>query len=139
VTGHGWLASPCLARYAARTMQRSMMLILAMLAAFSILAARPAAAADMGLSPHSVATPTPYIWRYNTPGHDALPFPRSERAQAVWDAGACWSECGAQCAWGEAGCLTRDAQGECLTLADRCDRYCQHSCRTQGGPWLPFE
>jgi hypothetical protein len=69
----------------------------------------------------------------------ALPFPRSERAQSVWASGACWSECGSYCAWGEAGCLTRDSQGQCLKLTDTCDRYCQRECRTSGGPWLPIE
>jgi len=68
-----------------------------------------------------------------------LPFPRSERAQSVWAASACWSECGAYCAWGEAGCLTRDAQGQCLKLTDTCDRYCQRECRSSGGPLLPFD
>jgi hypothetical protein len=88
----------------------------------------PARAADV-----KPATP---VWRYNAPGHD-LPFPRSERAQAVWASGACWSECGAFCAWGQVGCLERDLQGRCLRLTDKCDRYCQHECRTSGGPLLP--
>jgi hypothetical protein len=68
-----------------------------------------------------------------------LPFPRSEPAQAIWDAGACWSQCGAYCAWGETSCLTTGTQAHCLKLTDICDRYCQRSCRTQGGPWFPFE
>ncbi len=65
-----------------------------------------------------------------------LPFPRSERAQAVWDSGACWSECGAHCAWGLNACLNRDAQDHCLSLGDACDRYCQRQCRSSGGPLL---
>ena len=69
----------------------------------------------------------------------ALPFPRSERAQSVWASGACWSECGSYCAWGEAGCLLRDEQGLCLKLTDTCDRYCQRQCRTSGGPLLPLD
>jgi hypothetical protein len=76
--------------------------------------------------------------RYATPGQE-LPFPRSERAQSVWASGACWSECGSYCAWGMAGCLERDAQGRCLKLTDKCDRYCQRECRTSGGPLLPIE
>lgn len=63
-----------------------------------------------------------------------LPFPRSERAQSVWAAGACWSECGSYCAWGMANCLKRDSQGICLQRTDTCDRYCQRECRTRGGP-----
>ena len=69
----------------------------------------------------------------------ALPFPRSERAQSVWASGACWSACGAYCAWGQTGCLERDAQGLCLRLTDTCDRYCQRNCRTSGGPLLPID
>ena len=77
-------------------------------------------------------------WRYNS--HSAEPpYPRSERAQSVWASGACWSECGSYCAWGQAGCLQRDAQGRCLKLTDKCDRYCQRECRTSGGPLLPIE
>ena len=90
----------------------------------------PARAAD--------AKPAAPIWRYSAPGH-GLPFPRSERAQAVWASGACWSECGAFCAWGQASCLEQDAQGRCLRLTDKCDRYCQRECRTRGGPLLPIE
>jgi hypothetical protein len=67
------------------------------------------------------------------------PFPRSERTQSVWASGACWSECGSYCAWGEAGCLVRDSQGTCLKLTDTCDRYCQRQCRTSGGPLLPLD
>lgn len=67
----------------------------------------------------------------------ALPFPRGERSQSVWASGACWSECGSYCAWGLVGCLKRDAQGQCLQVTDRCDRYCQNRCRSQGGPLLP--
>lgn len=80
------------------------------------------------------AVARPGLERYRT-----LPFPRSERAQSVWASGAYWSECGAYCAWGAAGCLTRDAQGQCLTLTDTCDRYCQRQCRTSGGPLLPLD
>lgn len=77
-------------------------------------------------------------WRYD--GHSSeLPFPRSERAQAVWASDRCWKECGSYCAWGMAGCLKEDSQGRCLKLTDRCDRYCQRECRTGAGPYLPFE
>lgn len=70
---------------------------------------------------------------------DKQPFSRSERAQAVWTSDACWSECGSYCAWGFAGCLERDTQGQCLKLTDTCDRYCQRQCRTSGGPLLPID
>src|SRR4029079_12045332 len=77
-------------------------------------------------------------WRYNA--HDpALPFARSERAQAVWASDRCRKECGSYCAWGMAGCRQQDSQGLCLKLTDKCDRYCQRECRTSAGPFLPFE
>ena len=65
-----------------------------------------------------------------------LPFPRSERAQAVWESGACWSECGAQCAWGQNACLKVDAQNQCIAWTDACDRFCQRQCRSYSGPLL---
>ena len=78
------------------------------------------------------------VWHMGAP-RDGLPFPRSERAQSVWASGTCWSECGAFCAWGQTGCLERDAQGQCVKLTDKCDRYCQRTCRTSGGSLLPIE
>lgn len=68
-----------------------------------------------------------------------LPFPRSERAQSVWASSACFRDCGAYCAWGQTSCLYRDSQGQCLKLTDDCDRYCQRSCRSAGGPFLPLD
>lgn len=99
---------------------------IAVLVGISLCPAAPAMAADLSYHPGSLRSPF-------------LPFPRSERAQSVWASGACWSECGAYCAWGEAGCLTRDSQGQCLKLTDTCDRYCQRQCRTSGGPLLPLD
>jgi len=91
----------------------------------AVLAGDPAGAADVTLQPAALAAP------------HALPFPRSERAQSVWASGVCWKECGAYCTHGLVGCLDRDSQGQCLKYTDRCDRYCQNQCRTQGGPLLP--
>ncbi len=95
----------------------------------------PASAADR-LAP--VVGPHPPIWRYNGPPQEP-PFPRSEPSQAVWDAGACWSECGAYCAWGLNQCLYNDAQGACIVRTDSCDLYCQRACRTRGAPFLPLD
>jgi len=93
--------------------------------------AGPAAAAD--LQPYAVAGQQSYA----APGRlQVVPFPRSDRAQSVWASRACWSECGAYCAWGMAQCLERDSQGYCLSQTDRCDRVCQSQCRTRGGPLL---
>lgn len=68
-----------------------------------------------------------------------LPFPRSERAQSVWANTACWQDCQRTCAWGLTECVYQDAQGTCLQITDRCDRYCQRACRSQGGPYLPVD
>ncbi len=87
-----------------------------------------AAAADMSYRPAIVRSQS-----------QLLPFPRSERAASVWASDACWSECGAYCAWGEAGCLARDNRRRCLKLTDTCDRYCQRQCRTSGGPLLSLD
>ena len=75
------------------------------------------------------------------PGYDRgttslLPFPRSERAEAVWTEGACWRDCQKTCTWGLAGCLKVDGQGRCLSYTDACDRTCQRECRVRGGPFL---
>jgi hypothetical protein len=91
----------------------------------ALVALRPAGAADVTVRPAALTTP------------QTLPFPRSERAQSVWASGLCSRECGAYCAEGMVGCLDRNAQGQCLKFTDRCDRYCQNQCRTQGGPLLP--
>jgi hypothetical protein len=72
-------------------------------------------------------------WRGDVQFHP-LPFPRSERAAAIWDERACWSECGTRTAWSMTACLQYDAQGRCLRRADRADRFCQRACRTLGGP-----
>jgi hypothetical protein len=121
-------------------MNRSIVLTVLLLAGV-LLSPGPGAAAEPGLSRYSmpaVVGPHPKIWRYNAPNQE-LPFARSTRAQAVWDSGACWSECGAACAWGLNACLYQDTQGRCLVYTDACDRYCQRSCRMQGGPFLPFD
>ena len=92
-----------------------------------------------GVSASAADGPTGVTMRPLAPRAYVLPFPRSERAQSVWASGACWSECGSYCAWGEAACLERDTQGQCLKLTDDCDRTCQRSCRTSGGPYLPLD
>jgi hypothetical protein len=102
----------------------------------------PAAAmAGDRIAPYSippVVGPHSPLWRYNGPTQD-LPFPRSTRAQTVWDAGACWSECGSYCAWAFNACLYNEPQGTCVVNTDSCDLYCQRACRAQGGPWLPLD
>ncbi len=115
---------------------RSFMLIALMLA--GILSPAIASAADRA-APPPVIGPHPPIWRFNGPPLDP-PFPRSGRSQAVWDGGACWSQCGAYCAWTLTQCLYDDGtQGSCVVNNDSCDLICQRACRTQGGPFLPID
>lgn len=103
--------------------------ILAVWAASALMAVSLASAAAADMRPRIAAT---------SPGI-SLPFARSERAQSVWASSVCSRDCGAYCAWGLNSCLYRDSQGQCLKLTDDCDRYCQRSCRTSGGPLLPFD
>jgi hypothetical protein len=108
-------------------MKRKLILIALLIGSVLMLPAGSAAAGD-GVRP----------WRASTKSQE-LPFPRDERAQSVWSSGACWSDCGSYCAWGQTGCLQRDAQGQCIKLTNACDRYCQRECRTSGGPLLPID
>jgi hypothetical protein len=122
-------------------MTRSLILTVLLLAGFLLPPAGPSVAGQLRGSRYSmpaVVGPHPRVWRYNAPQQEP-PFERSERAQAVWDAGACWSQCGAYCAWDLNACLYQDTQGRCLVYTDACDRYCQRACRTQGGPFLPLD
>lgn len=94
--------------------------------------AGPLAAAELTASHLGSYSAAPVV-----PQVRALPFPRSGRSQAVWAEAACWSGCQSYCGAGEGGCLQVDAQGRCLKLTDHCDRYCQRTCRLQGGPLVP--
>jgi hypothetical protein len=130
------VADPQPARYPLRVM-RSFGLICLLLAALL----GPAVAADRvasnGVPP--VIGPHPPIWRFNSRPQD-LPFQRSHRSQAVWDGGACWSECGSYCAWKLTQCLYDDTtQGSCVVNTDSCDLICQRACRIRGGPFLPID
>lgn len=105
---------------------KSLVFLLAVLLGAILVSGGPATAGEVA------------VWRYNRHSPD-LPFPHSKRAQSVWASRSCWSECGSYCAWGLAGCLQQDAQGQCLKLTDKCDRYCQRECRPWSGPFLPLE
>jgi hypothetical protein len=118
-------------------MPRSFVLALLLLPGLVLPFLGSATGAELRVSRNSVVGPHPPVWRYNAP--NPPPFARSARAQTVWDSGACWSECGAYCTWALNGCLYSDTQGHCLAYTDECDRYCQRSCRTYGGPLLPIE
>lgn len=132
----GWLAERGARRYRV-TMQRLLLIFLLLTGPLS---AAPVSAGERGqaytLPP--VVGPHPPLWRYNGPPQ-SLPFPRSERTQAVWDGGACWSECSTSCAWAMTACLYNEPQGTCVVNTDSCDLYCQRACRSQGGPWLPLD
>jgi len=130
------VAEPLASRYPLRVM-RSFGFIWLVLAALL----QSAAAAD-GVRSHGVPPvigPHPPVWRFNGPPQEA-PFSRNHRSQAVWDGGACWSECGSYCAWNLTRCLYDDTtQGSCVVNTDSCDLICQRACRTQGGPFLPID
>jgi hypothetical protein len=72
-----------------------------------------------------------------------LPFPRSERTQAIWAEGSCWKQCQIACTANLDLCLRSNVatgapgQAQCLATTDTCDRTCQTQCRTYGGPLLP--
>jgi hypothetical protein len=108
-------------------MKRSIILIALLIAGIFLPSGGPTTAAD-GVK----------LWRYSAKSQEP-PFSRSERAQSVWASGACWSDCGSHCAWGQTGCLQHDAQGQCIKLTDACYRYCQRECRSSGGPLLPLD
>jgi hypothetical protein len=105
---------------------RSLLIALIVAAGF----AGPAAAADAVVTKRDIAITLPIR---------SLPFPRTERAAAVWNERACWSQCGAYCAWGMVSCLNRDPQGVCLDATNFCDRECLRTCRISGGPYLPID
>ena len=73
----------------ARSSMRSF--TLAFLLLIGVLAPAVSFAADRA-APPPVIGPHPPIWRFNGPPQDP-PFSRTTRAQAVWDGGACWSQC----------------------------------------------
>ena len=87
----------------------------------------------------AIATDLAAWWRSPAAPAEVLPFPRSNRAQAIWDGGACWDECNAYTTWNLIDCLDRDWQGRCLKHTDAADRACQRRCRLRGGPYLPID
>jgi len=102
----------------------------------------PAFAGDRAspATPPPVIGPHPPIWHFNGPPQDP-PFSRSERAQAVWDNGVCWSQCQAYCTWKMTQCLYDDGtQGACVVDNDSCDLICQKACRSAiSSPFLPID
>lgn len=110
-------------------MKRALVLLFLLTGGTLVPAGSPAAAAEIGAARYAVRSGQRIY---------VLPFPRSERAQAVWADTACWQDCQRTCAWGLTECLYRNAQGACLQISDRCDRHCQRACRGQGGPYLPI-
>lgn len=105
-------------------MKRAALLIGLLLGGIVLPRVETAAAAERFVAPASVKP---------------LPFPRSARAQAVWGEGGCWNACQSSCTWNFAACLRLNSQDRCLQQTDVCDRDCQRSCRTRGGPYLPTD
>jgi len=66
------------------------------------------------------------------------PYPAGKRAAAIWASDACWRDCASSCAWKMEQCVLATDADACLPQLDACDRSCQRSCRTRGGPLLGF-
>jgi len=68
------------------------------------------------------------------------PFPAGKRAASIWAADACWRDCSRDCTWKMETCVRATDIGAdaCRPHLDACDRACQRSCRTRGGPLLGF-
>jgi len=66
------------------------------------------------------------------------PYPAGKRAAAVWASDACWRDCTASCTWKMEYCVRATDADTCRPQLDACDRSCQRSCRTRGGPLLGF-
>lgn len=66
------------------------------------------------------------------------PYPASRRAAAIWASDACWRDCKTDCTWRMAACVGAIDADACRPHLDACDRACQRSCRTEGGPLLGF-
>lgn len=92
----------------------------------------PAGAADYSLRRDRA------VQQFPTRGLRPLPFPRGERAQAVWAEGGCWKMCQIGCTDGlDRGIEADGDQAAALAATNRCDRSCQQACRMAGGPLLP--
>lgn len=68
------------------------------------------------------------------------PFPAGKRAASIWQSDACWRDCSRDCTWKMETCVRATDAGAdaCRPHLDACDRACQRSCRTRGGPLLGF-
>jgi hypothetical protein len=66
------------------------------------------------------------------------PYPAGKRAASVWASDACWRDCKTSCTWQMESCLAATDADACRPHLDACDRACQRSCRTRGGPFLGF-
>jgi hypothetical protein len=105
------------------------MLVLALL--LGVIAA-PAAAGDSTSFAHR-----PEVSFKGGPPH-VSPYPASKRSAAVWAADACWRDCKTDCTWRMEYCVRFDDADACRPKLDACDRACQRSCRTRGGPFAAF-
>ena len=66
------------------------------------------------------------------------PYPAGKRAASVWASDVCWRDCRTSCTWRMESCVGTMSADACRPQLDACDRACQRSCRTRGGPWLGF-
>ena len=66
------------------------------------------------------------------------PYPAGKRAASIWLSDACWRDCSRDCTWKMEYCVRATPADACRPHLDACDRSCQRSCRTRGGPLLGF-
>jgi len=64
------------------------------------------------------------------------PFPAGKRATSVWVSDACWHDCTSSCSWKMEACVGIQTADACRPHLTACDRACQLSCRTRGGPYV---
>jgi hypothetical protein len=66
------------------------------------------------------------------------PYPMGKRASAVWVSDSCWRGCTGTCNGHMQACMSAYDADACRPHLDACDRACQRTCRTRGGPLLGF-
>jgi hypothetical protein len=67
------------------------------------------------------------------------PYPASKFAAAVWADDFCWRTCTGQSGWRFQDCWRVKGAAACRDHLNADNRYCQRTCRSQGGPLLPLD
>jgi hypothetical protein len=67
------------------------------------------------------------------------PYPMSKRHALVWADDYCWRSCTGQTGWMFQDCARTRGIEACRDALNYNNRVCLRSCRTMGGPALPFD